>query len=120
MLQKNIAHVLYAIENIELSSMPKTVIFHVFYAISIILTIKGIDAISGPSMGPTRQWEREKSPSSSPEISKFDTQFDNLAIFDTQFATSSKFDTQVTNSFKKRDSPPILYHFPSICHYSLM
>jgi hypothetical protein len=52
MLQKNIAHVLYAIENIELSSMPKIVIFHVFYAISIILTIRGIDAISGPSMGP--------------------------------------------------------------------
>jgi hypothetical protein len=59
MPQKNIAHVIYSIENTDLSSMPNIVIFHVLYVISVNLTARGMDAISGPSVGPTRQWERE-------------------------------------------------------------
>jgi hypothetical protein len=42
------------------------------------------------------------------EISKFDTQFDDLSTFNTQFVASFKFDTQAANSFKKRDSPRII------------
>jgi hypothetical protein len=45
-----------------LSSMPKIVIFLVLYAISVSFTVRWMDAISGPSVGPTRQWEREKIP----------------------------------------------------------
>jgi hypothetical protein len=42
--------------------MLKIVIFHVLYAISVSLTIRGMDVVSEPSVGPTRQWEREKIP----------------------------------------------------------
>jgi hypothetical protein len=51
--------------------MLKIVIFHVLYAISVSLTVRGMDVVSGPPMGPTRQWERGKSPSFSAPPSAF-------------------------------------------------
>jgi hypothetical protein len=47
MPQKNIAHVLYAIENTDMSSMPKIVIFDVLCAISVNLTVRGVEAVGG-------------------------------------------------------------------------
>jgi hypothetical protein len=48
MPQKNLADVLYAIEKTDLSCMPKIIIFHVLYAISVTLTVRWMDAVSGP------------------------------------------------------------------------
>jgi hypothetical protein len=73
MAQKNITHVLYVIENTDLSSMPKIVIFHVLYAISVSLTVGGVDAVRGPhvSVGEGKnpllpRLLRSSSPSDSP------------------------------------------------------
>jgi hypothetical protein len=65
---KNIAHVSYAIENTDLSSVSKIVIFHVLYVISVSFTFRGMDVVNGPSVGLTREWERGKSPSSSSQL----------------------------------------------------
>jgi hypothetical protein len=43
--------------------MPKIVFSHVPYVISVSLTVRGMDAVSGTLVGPTRQWERGKIPS---------------------------------------------------------
>jgi hypothetical protein len=67
MPQKNITNMLYIIENTDLSSMPKIVIFYVLYAISVSLTVRGILTWM-PSMD--RWWahasvgEQKESPSS--------------------------------------------------------
>jgi hypothetical protein len=49
MPQKNVAGMVYAIENTNLSSMPKVVIFHVLYAISVRCSWMLL-------VGPTYQW----------------------------------------------------------------
>jgi hypothetical protein len=52
MPRKIVTHVLYAIENTDMSSMPKIIIFYVLYVISVSFTVRGMDDVKGPSVGP--------------------------------------------------------------------
>jgi hypothetical protein len=48
--QQKVARVLYAIENVNLSFMPKFAFFHVLYVISVSLTVRKMDVVSRPHM----------------------------------------------------------------------